>query len=152
MDRRRFLAVGHPDPFDPVLAALPTRTVSLDRVIDLLAPTHAPDRVARYRERMLLGDRFPPVSVVVIAGRMIVADGHKRLTAYKTFGRDDITVEIWTFRRFLQDQWAQVRANARKNRLILTQSVSNPGESVRLLRGTLLHWKRVATSLIGRRR
>jgi hypothetical protein len=138
------------DPFDPDLAEFPTRTVSIDRVIDLLAPTHAPDRVACYRERMLVGDRFPPVSVLAIAGRYIVADGHKRLTAYKMLGRRDITIEMWTVRRFLKDQWNQAVANSRKNRLILAHSVTDPRESLRLIRSTALHWKRVATALIGR--
>ncbi len=134
--------------FDPTLAQLPTRALSLDDVVDVLTVSHSPERIAEYRARMRRGDRFPPISVIRLAGRFVVADGHKRLAAYRTLGEPEIVVEVWTFSRFMRDQWAQMRANAKKNRRILATSVSNPAEAGRLVQSTLLHWKRVATSLL----
>ncbi len=140
------------DPFDPGLASLPTRRLPIESVTDLLQITHAPDRVAEYRIKMQRGDRFPPVSVIRLAGHFLVADGHKRFTAYRALGRDEILVEVWTLRRWLGDQWRQVRTNAGKNRRILRRSVSEPAEATRLLRSTWFHWKRVAACLVGRAR
>src|SRR5262249_17879356 len=100
--------------FDPKLAKSPTRVLPLDQVIDLLSVTHAPERVEEYRQAMLRGDRFPPVSVVKLAGRYFVADGHKRLCAYKTLGGGELVVEVWSIPRWLGDQQRQLSNNLRR--------------------------------------
>ena len=138
------------DPFDPGAAAGTVRRLPIGEVIDLLAVTHAPERVQEYREMMLRGDRFPPVSVVRVAGRFVVADGHKRLSAYATLGRPDIVVEVWTFGRLLRDQLRQAAANTRKNGVIVSRAISDPRGAGRLLLTTMRHWKRVAVSLLTR--
>ena len=72
------------------LAAFPTRVLPISVVIDPLADGHSMDRVALHAERMRAGDRFPPISVIRLAGRYLVADGHKRLTAYKMLAKREI--------------------------------------------------------------
>lgn len=144
---RRSGGYAESGPFDPSLAAGPTRVLSLQHVVDLLRVTHAPDRVAEYRAAMIRGQRFPPIAVVRLGGRFVVADGHKRLSAYASAGRHDIVVEVWTLRRLLRDQARQVMGNARKNGAILRRSVTDPRGAWRLLLTTLRHWRRVALSL-----
>jgi hypothetical protein len=137
-------------PFDPALADCDVATLPLDRVIDLLDTSldiHAPDRIAHYRDRMAAGERFPPIAVVRLLGRYLVADGHKRLAAYRSLGPVDIVVEVWPLRRWARDQWRQAVANGRKNRTILVMGVRDPRSASRLLLTTLRHWKRVVTSL-----
>jgi ParB-like chromosome segregation protein Spo0J len=136
-------------PFDPTLAELPVRTLTLDRVVDLLeaAPPHAPERVAAYAGAMAAGQRFPPVAVIRLGGRYVVADGHKRLMAFRTLGQSEIPVEVWTLRRFLRDQRHQARANSRKIRTILAGFLFDRRESRRLLLTGVGHWWRVARSL-----
>jgi hypothetical protein len=134
--------------FDPDLAAFATVTLPCAEVIDLLAVTHAQARVDEYRSRMAAGDRFPPVSVLRVAGRYLLADGHKRFAAYRGLGHTHIDVEVWPLWRWLQDQARQVRDNARKNARILVMTVRDPAEARRLALGTLRHWRRVATSLV----
>lgn len=143
-------SASHAQPFDPALAAFRTRVLPVDRVVDLLDLSHAPDRIEAYREAMRRGDRFPPISVVLLAGHVIVADGHKRFAAYCELDRPDILVELWPWRRLLADQGRQVRDNARKNWRILTSLRGDPRQAGRLLQSTLAHWLRVARSL-GRR-
>ncbi len=139
-----------PDPFDPAAAEGTLRRLPLRDVIDLLAVTHAPERIHEYRDAMLRGDRFPPVSVIRVAGWFLVADGHKRLHAYATLGRSEILVEVWTFRRFLRDQARQAAANVRKNAAIVSRCASDPRGAGRLAMSTVRHWKRVAVSLATR--
>src|SRR5262249_36558478 len=136
--------------FDPTLAEFRTIELPCAVVVDLLPLTHAPDRVARYREQMEAGDRFPPISVIRLAGRYVIADGHKPFSAYRALGADRILVEVWPARRGLRDQWDQVVDNARKNGRILRLSVTDPPAAWRLLCSTLLHWQRVAASLAWR--
>jgi hypothetical protein len=138
------------DPFDPSLAKLPTRIVRLEGVVDLLEITHAPEEIERYRDRMLRGDRFPPISVIQLAGRYFVADGHKRLAAYKAIGRPDILVEVWTTRRLLQDQWRQTLVSVKKGRRIVWWSFTDPAKAARLARSFWQHWRRVGISLAAR--
>ena len=102
--------------FDPGLAEFPTRTVTVDALVDLMP---APDfRVAglalHFRDRMLCGDRFPPIAVIRVAGRWVVTDGHKRLTAYKGLAKSTIVVQVWTSRRFFVDHWNQFRKTVRR--------------------------------------
>jgi hypothetical protein len=134
--------------FDPDRAAFRTIVLACRDVIDPLAVTHAPARVSEYRSRMIAGDRFPPVSVLRIAGRYLLVDGHKRFTAYRKLGHTHLVVEIWPLSRWLQDQGRQLRDNGRKNVRILVMSVRHPVEARRLLLATVLHWHRVAKSLL----
>jgi hypothetical protein len=139
-------AVG---PFDPTLARFATCRVPLDRVVDPLAAAgHAPERVAEYADRMREGDRFPPVSVIRVGRRLLVADGHKRLRAAASLGAEDVLVEVWPLRRWVGDQLQQAVANSRKNATILFCVVSDPVRAARLARSTLLHWRRVVVSLV----
>ena len=135
------------DPFDPTLAPGRVRRVPCASVIDLLRITHAPETIARYRKSMEQGHRFPPVSVLQVAGRLLLADGHKRLWACRSLGVEEISVEVWTLTRWLRDQGRQLANNARKNRRILVLSLSNPREAAWTAFGTLQHWMRVVRSL-----
>jgi ParB-like chromosome segregation protein Spo0J len=116
-------------------------------VVDLLPLSHAPEVVAAYAEAMERGERFPPVSVVRLLGRFVLADGHKRLAAARSLGVAEVSVEVWPFTRLLLDQARQVRANAGKNARILRALVSDRAEARRLLAATAGHWRRVAASL-----
>ena len=134
--------------FDAAAAEYPTRVVAIGAVTDLLSVPHAPEVVGRYREAMLAGDRFPPVSVIRLGGRLLLADGHKRLRAYRALGPETILVEVWTLARWLRDQRRQLRENARKNATILRRSFRDPAGAARLLGTTAAHWRRVARSLL----
>ena len=123
------------------------REARLADVVDLLPLTHNEAAIEQYRCRMLSGELFPPISVLPLFGRLVIADGHKRYQAARTVTQEPVPVELWTFRRLLADQWRQVRANARKNRRIVSTLFVRPSESLRLMRSTLLHWLRVARCL-----
>ena len=138
------------EAFDPRLADFPTRTLPAAAVVDLLPLSHVPERVAAYRDRMRAGDRFPPISVLRIFGRYVIADGHKRYSAYRLLGAPDIVVEVWPVSRWLRDQWRQATDHARKNARVLSVSVTDPPQAGRLLLTTVLHWRRVASSLVSR--
>ena len=143
-----------PEPFDPSRSKGPVRTVPASSIVDLLPLTHAPERVADYREAMLRGERFPPVAVVRLAGRWVLADGHKRLTAARGVAVEEIPVEVWSFGRWSEDQRRQLRDNFGKNRRIAALALRSPREAGRLLGSTLAHWLRVMRSLwvVARRR
>ena len=141
-------SVSPEDCFDAAAAEYPTRVVAIAAVTDLLSVPHAPEVVGRYREAMLAGERFPPVSVIRLGGRLLLADGHKRLRAYRTLGPETILVEVWTLARWLRDQRRQLRENARKNATILRRSFRDPAGAARLLGTTAAHWRRVARSLL----
>ena len=141
-------SVSPEDCFDAAAAEYPTRVVAIAAVTDLLSVPHAPEVVGRYREAMLAGERFPPVSVIRLGGRLLLADGHKRLRAYRTLGPETILVEVWTLARWLRDQRRQLRENARKNATILRRSLRDPAGAARLLGTTAAHWRRVARSLL----
>lgn len=145
-------AVFPHDCFDSSTAELPTRVVPVGDVIDLLPIPHAPEVVERYREAMLAARRFPPVSVLPVGRWLLLADGHKRLTAYRSLSPQTIVVEVWTVRRWLADQWRQARDNARKNGAILRGTVRNPAGAARLMGTTFAHWWRVVRCLAGRAR
>lgn len=141
-----------PECFDPDAARLPTRVVPTSSVVDLLDETHAREVVAAFRAAMLAGDRFPPVAVLPLGGRLLLADGHKRLSAYRSLSRDSITVEVWTIRRWLVDQAGQLARNARKNATIARRVFHRPREAAHLAGTTLAHWRRVVRSLVRRAR
>ena len=134
--------------FDVTQAAYPVRVVPLGRVVDLLPISHAPERVGEFRRLMAAGHRFPPIAVIRVARRWLVADGHKRLTAYAGLGEPRIAVQVWTYRRWLRDQWDQAAAHASKNRRMFALASSDRPEARRLLLTTVLHWRRAAVSLI----
>jgi hypothetical protein len=136
--------------FDPELARFSTLVLPCVDVIDLLTVSHAPDRIDEYREQMRGGARFPPISVIRLARRYLVADGHKRFSAYRQLGYAHIVVEVWPLRRWLLDQWRQARSNAQKNLRIVVTGSSDPSGAWRLFLTTARHWRRVATSLARR--
>lgn len=136
--------------FDDALSEYPTRTVALASVVDPLVVSHAVERIATYRVAMRAGDRFPPISVVPFAGRYVVVDGHKRFHAYRDLGPTEIVVEVWTVRRWLRDQWAQLQRKTRQQISVVGRSVYDPSarrEAARLARDTVSHWHRLARSL-----
>ena len=143
-------ARGRARGFDPDLAGHPTRELPVVEVVDLLEVTHAAERIREYRERMRAGDLFPPVSVVRLFGRWLVADGHKRYAAWRGLGATRVVVEVWPFRTWLADQAGQAGRNARKNGRILARLFVDPRESALLARATTGHWRRVALSLAQR--
>ena len=134
--------------FDGSRPGLCLREVHLDEIVDLLPLTHGEGTIEGYRSAMLAGDRFPPIAVFPMFGRYVITDGHKRFQAARPIAASPVVIEVWSFRRLLQDQWRQVRGNARKNARIVTSLFVRPSESWRLLRTTLLHWVRVARCLL----
>lgn len=138
--------------FNPALASHPTRALALDHVIDLLQVTHAPDVIDAYRSRMEAGDLFPPVSVIILWRWVLLADGHKRFSAYRGLGRADIEVEVWPLKCWLLDQWRQVMNNANKNKRIAALLFTDPGTARRMMLSTFQHWRRVLVSLLKRGR
>jgi len=141
---------GTPRCFDESRATSATRIVPVAAVVDLLHVTHAPERIATYRAAMQRGDCFPPIAVVCIAGRLFIADGHKRFSAYRSFGTADIVVEVWPLRRWLKDQRRQAVHKTRQQWRIIRRSAVDPqarAQAVRLFWDTLGHWKRIGASL-----
>ena len=141
------------DCFNPALAAFPTRRVAIDQVVDLLPVSHAAERIASYRHAMEAGDQFPPISVVRVAGRLLIADGHKRFSAYRSLPVSDIVVEVWTTRRWLRDQWEQfVRKTGQQWSLAWRSAVDQRarGQARRLFWDTIGHWRRVVLSIARR--
>lgn len=136
------------DAFDLARVPGPIRFVRVAEVLDLLPLTHAPETVAAFGEAFRRGERFPPIAVLPLAGRLVLADGHKRFAAWRQAGGHEIAVEVWTPSRWLADQLRQVRDNARKNARILRLLADDRPEALRLLRATTGHWRRVATSLV----
>jgi hypothetical protein len=121
-------------------------------VTDLLQVSHVPERIEQYREAMREGHRFPPISVVEVAGRLFIADGHKRFSAYKGLLVDEIVVEVWTTRRWLADQWRQFTGKTRQQWVLVTRSLVDRrarAQGVRLFWDSLGHWRRIALSVKG---
>ena len=142
-------SASHPSCFDAASAHYPTHWVSTRRVIDLLRLTHRPDCVSAYRENMLRGETFPPISVIPLAGFYLVADGHKRLRAFLGLVPDAeaMIIECWPWRRWARDQWEQF---LRKQQHFAAALRGGPGSRrvlIDLISGTMQHWWRVARSL-----
>ncbi len=137
------------DCFDPERAELPVQRVPVALVVDPLVVPHAPERIASYREAMRAGVRFPPISVLPLGGRFFVADGHKRWSAFRALGADEVLVEVWTGQRWLRDQLRQVMGTGRRLGRAAALLVVRPREGVLLLAAAPLHWWRVARSLAG---
>jgi hypothetical protein len=136
--------------FDPAQAQFPTRTLPLASVIDLLSVTHAPERIAQYRSAMQRGERFPPIAVVRVGGRFLVADGHKRLSAFRALSPGPIVVEVWPVRRWLRDQWQQLARKTGQHVRLVRRGFRDPRarrEARRLALDTIGHWRRMLRSL-----
>ena len=106
-------------------------------------------------EAMRRGVKFPPVSVVLFARRGYVADGHKRLTAYKILSADPIVVEVWPWRHLAADLGRQLlRSSRRFLRVVLRAPWTQQGrrEARRFARDTAVHWRRMVSSLYTRLR
>ncbi len=136
--------------FDLARAEFPSRLVRIDQLIDLLQYVHRPEVVQQYRERMKKGDRFPPVSVLPLGGSYLLTDGHKRLSALRSLGSPLVFVEVWTFRRWIGDQVAQLGDYLQRT----WQQLQNDYEEgelragfMRQFRTTMAHWKRIWMSL-----
>ncbi len=137
--------------FDAALAAHPTRRLAVDRLVDPLHLTDAPDVVRVYVSAMRRGDRFPPVCAVRLLGIWFVADGHKRFTAYRSLGAEEILVEVWPVARWLRDQREQAAATARRWKAAMLGR--GPGAPRRrdLLAAEIAHLRRVLACLVTRR-
>lgn len=143
--------------FDPALARGPTRSLPVAAVIDLLEIEHAPEHVERYRAAMARGERFPPIAVVRLAGRYFLADGHKRLSAFRRLGvgGDTICVEVWPWSRWIDDQWRQFRRKAGLQLRLLARATGEPAaraELRALLAHYATHWRRIGRSLAAKAR
>jgi hypothetical protein len=141
------------DCFNPALAMFPTRRVLIGQVVDLLPVSHAPERIAAYRDAMERGVQFPPISVVRVAGRLVIADGHKRFSAYRSLPVTEIVVEVWTVRRWWGDQWGQFVRKTRQQSTLVWRSAVDPrarAQATRLFWDTLGHWRRMALSVVRR--
>ena len=141
--------------FDRALAVAHTRALPIDCIVDLLPVSHVPERVEEYRRAMTRGDRFPPISVVRIAGRFVIADGHKRFSAYASLPVTSIVVEVWSIRRWLRDPGRQLRGKTRQQCTLAWQSIYDRGaraRATRLFWDTISHWRRIARSLALRAR
>ena len=141
-----------PRGFDPGLARHSTRELPVDQVVDVLEQTHAAGKVREYRERMRVGDFFPPISVVRRFGRRFLADGHKRYNAWTGLGASRIVVEVWPLQTWLADWAGQVKRGMGKNGRIVAGLFVDPEKSALEVRVITGHWKRVAVSLARRER
>jgi hypothetical protein len=133
--------------FDAALARGPVRRVAVARIVDPLPVTHAAEQILVYRRAMLAGELFPPVSVLAIFGRLVLADGHKRLAAFRELGQPEIVVEVWGARRWLVDQARQVAGTGRRLTRATRLLFVSPRESWALFTAAPRHWWRVARSL-----
>jgi subfamily B ATP-binding cassette protein MsbA len=141
--------------FDPSRAQFPTCTVPASRVLDFFTTTHASERIESYRRAMLNGELFPPVSVIRVGPRFVIADGHKRYRACRAAGADQISVELWPLRKLLNDQWRQLRHKTRQIATVIGRAARHPqgrNDARRLYWDTVGHWKRIALSAIARAR
>lgn len=99
---------------------------------------------------MLAGARFPPVSVIRIGNRFIIADGHARFQAYRRLSMTNIPVEVWSVRRCLLDQRQQLLRQSRRQWDLLKRSPRDAEarrQLAALAQTTLRHWRRVVLSL-----
>jgi subfamily B ATP-binding cassette protein MsbA len=129
--------------------------IPIDEVIDILHVTHAQDRIEEYRAALAGGAEFPPISVIRLAGRWFIADGHKRYCAYRLLNRSHITVEEWTKRRWLKDQLGQFGRKTRQQIVLPILAIGNADarkKAKRVYGDTWGHFKRMGASLLTRRR
>ena len=96
------------------------------------------------------GEKFPPLSVVQFAGRHILADGHKRLSACKQRGMTHVTIEFWPLRRIAADLSRQTGRSVRRLATLIAGTPRDPEVRKRWRRfywDTVLHWKRFFVTL-----
>lgn len=127
-------------------------TVKTSRVIDLLWATHVPERIEEYRLQMENGSRFPPVAVIRMAGRYFLADGHKRLSAYRQLGYPEIPVEVWGLSRWLKDQASQVRRSIRRAGTLAAGSLHDAESRKRARRHVQASWTHCKRIVLSARR
>lgn len=142
-----------PECFDPSRSQYPVRVVAAARVVDLFTATHAPECIEDYRQAMARGDRFPPVSVIRLGTRFVIADGHKRYRACRAVGAGQIPVEVWPLSRLLSDQWHQFRHKTRQIVTVMGRAAQHREgrqEARRLYWDTIGHWRRIALSAAAR--
>jgi hypothetical protein len=136
-------------PFDRARAHFPTRIVPTARILDLLQVTHDPEGVQAYRQAMQAGALFPPIAVVHLAGRYIIADGHKRYSAFLALAAEEIVVEVWPWRRVAGDLFRQATRWWRRLWHVTAGSLGGPAaraEARRFMRDTAVHLGRMARS------
>ncbi len=142
-----------PACFDPSRSQFPTRMVPAAQVVDLFTITHAAERIESYRRAMVSGERFPPVSVIRVGPRFVIADGHKRFRACRALGADQIPVELWPLSKLLDDQLRQLRHKTRQIATVIVRAARHPEgrkDARRLYWDTVGHWKRIALSAAAR--
>lgn len=137
-------------PFDTSGTSLPTRVVRVDQIVDLLQVSHAKKQIADYRQAMLDGSSFPPISVIRLGQQFVITDGHKRFAAALDLGLSEVDVEMWTVRELAADLFAQLGRHSRAGWQTVTSlhhGREARREGARFAASTLLHWRRMATSL-----
>jgi ATP-binding cassette, subfamily B, bacterial MsbA len=142
-----------PACFDAARAQFATRVVRTDQVVDLFTTTHAPERIESYRAAMARGECFPPVSVIKLGRRFVIADGHKRYQACRTLGVVQIPIEVWPLSKLLDDQVRQFRHKSRQIAVVVARAMRHPEgrkEAHRLYWDTVGHWQRIAHSAAAR--
>ncbi len=131
--------------------AFSIRRVKIERVLDLLRVSHAPDVIQAYTEAMRAGASFPPVSVIPFGRRYIITDGHKRFNACRALGLEEIEVEIWTLGRLFGDLGRQSIRHLRAMGTAawnLTRGPEGRRESFNFAATTMAHWRRTVVSLV----
>ena len=144
-----------PPCFDTARTAAPLLVLDLAEVVDLLHVSHAPERIAEYKEAMRGGARFPPVAVVRLFGRFYLADGHKRFSAFRDLGGERFPVEVWGVRRWLGDQAGQLARKTRSQVAVIARTPFDAAARSRARRmfwDSIGHWRRIALSLATLRR
>lgn len=127
-----------------------TLRVKVERVVDLLRVSHAPEVIQAYAEAIRSGAPFPPVSVIRFGRRYIITDGHKRFSACRVLRLEEIEVEVWTLGRLFSDLGQQLIRH-------LHATVTSVGNLARGPEGrrrafafaatTVAHWRRIVVSL-----
>jgi ABC-type multidrug transport system fused ATPase/permease subunit len=138
-----------PGNFDTSCAEFATRVVPVAQVVDFFTTRHAAERIESYRNAMRKGERFPPISVIRIGRRFVIADGHKRFRACRALGATQVTVELWPLRKLLDDQYRQFRHKTHQIATVVARAMRHPEgrkEPHRLYWDTVGHWKRVGLS------
>ncbi len=137
-------------PFDPSGTSTPTQVVRVDQIVDLLNVSHAQPQIAAYRQAMLDGSKFPPISVFRLGRKFVITDGHKRFAAALNLGLSEMDVELWTVRDVAADLLAQLGRHCRAGWRAVT-GLFHGGEARRegaiFAASTVLHWRRMAASL-----
>lgn len=136
--------------FDTSGTSLPTRVVRVDQIVDLLHVSHAQRQIEEYRQAMLDGSNFPPISVIRLGQQFVITDGHKRFAAALDLGLREMDVELWTVRDLTADLLGQLGRHSRAGwRAVagLHHGKEARREGARFAVSTLLHWRRMATSL-----